>query len=110
MDPDPDPGGPKTRGSGFESATLVPVVVVEVDGAGLSLVLQVEQVDELQLLLLLDKKVHAVFDLTGHYCGWWSCLKSLLKSVLINMIQHHAISVPTENNFSPGVIKPLSYF
>jgi hypothetical protein len=68
---DPDPGRPKIRGSGFGSATLVPVVVVKVDGAGLSLVLQVEQVDELQLLLLLDEKVHAVFDLTGHYL--WSC-------------------------------------
>ncbi len=26
MDPDPDPGGPKTRGSGFGSATLVKTV------------------------------------------------------------------------------------
>ncbi len=48
---------------------MVPVVVVEVDGAGLSLVLEVEQVDELQLLLL-DEKIHAVFDLTGHYLGF----------------------------------------
>jgi hypothetical protein len=69
MDPDPDPGGSKTRGSGFVSAILVPVVVVEIHGAGLSLVLKVEQVYELQLFLL-DEKIHAVFDLTGHH--WWS--------------------------------------
>jgi hypothetical protein len=80
---DPDPGGPKTRGSGGSgSATLVPVVVVEVDGAGVSLVLEVEQVDKLQLLLL-DEKIDAVFDLTGHYDGL----------VLLNMIHHHATSV-----------------
>jgi hypothetical protein len=43
-------------------------MVVEVHGAGLSLVLQVDQVDELELLLL-DEKIDAVFDLTGHYYG-----------------------------------------
>jgi len=84
LDPDTDPGGPKTRGSGGSgSATLVPVVVVEVHGAGLSLVLEVEQADELEFLLL-DEKVDAVFDLTGHYCGWWSY-------GLLNMIHHHVM-------------------
>jgi hypothetical protein len=83
MDPDPDPRGPKQRGSGSGFATLVPVVMVEVDGAGLSLVLQVEQADELEFLLL-DEKVDAVFDLTGHYCGWWSY-------GLLNMIHHHVM-------------------
>jgi hypothetical protein len=105
---DADPGGPITRGSGgsgFGSATLVPVVVVEVQGAGLSLVLQVEQVDKLQLLLL-DEKIDAVFDLTGHYYGGGGL-------GLLNMIHHHVMYAfllnTTDKSFSSGV-KPLSYF